>query len=549
MNMSVLEVSHLNSESAYWRTQEMLVLQQVTSLASKQLDTKIVFREILHLMSELLGLNRGRIILLEDNQKFGSIKYSYGLTKQEVERGRYAIGEGITGSVLQTGQTIIVQNIDEDQNFLGRTVKREHLPQEIVSFYAIPIQVNYITVGVLACHRIRMRRRMISDDLAILKILTTIISQILHMHQYIEKQTSVLTLQNDWLKKMFHSDSTRYGIVGKSQQVLKAITMIEQVSQANASVLLLGESGTGKELFARALHLASPRREEPFIKVNCAAIPDTLFESELFGYEKGAFTGAVNMRAGFFEQANGGTIFLDEIGEMPMQMQTKLLRTLQEGTLTRLGGKSEIKISVRVVAATNRDLAHEVQLGNFRQDLFYRLNVIPIQLPSLAQRRTDIPLLAMYFLNKTNQNNQKNVHLTQSALDQLQLHTWPGNIRELSNFIERLVLLTDRTIVDAEEIQFFLAQSKSDFLQKPAFHSSTPIKPSYMNQPDHSYMPQSTDQQFTIRPYAKADSHDMEALNCVLQQAGGNKTRAAQLLGMTARQFSYRLAKLNEQNV
>ena len=244
--------------------------------------------------------------------------------------------------------------------------------------------------------------------------------------------------------------------MGKSPQVLQAITTIEQVSQANASVLLLGESGTGKELFARALHLASPRREEAFIKVNCAAIPENLFESELFGHEKGAFTGAVGMRAGFFEQANGGTIFLDEIGEMPLPMQTKLLRTLQEGTLTRLGGKSEIKISVRVVAATNRDLAHEVNAGNFRQDLFYRLNVIPIQLPSLAERRSDIPLLAMYFLNKTNQANQKNLHLNQSALDQLQQHAWPGNIRELSNFIERLVLLSDKTIVNAEDIQFFL---------------------------------------------------------------------------------------------
>lgn len=546
MNISIQEISQLNSEAAYWRTQEMLVLQQVTSLASKQLDTKIVFREILHLMSELLGLNRGRIVLIEDNKKFGSIKHAYGLTPQEVERGRYAMGEGITGRVLQMGQTIIVQNIDEDQNFLGRTVKREHLPQKIVSFYAIPIQVNYITVGVLGCHRIRMRRRMMSDDLSILKILTTIISQILHMQQHIEKQTNALTLQNDWLKKMFHSDSTRYGIVGKSPQVLKAISTIEQVSQANASVLLLGESGTGKELFARALHLASPRREEAFIKVNCAAIPENLFESELFGHEKGAFTGAVGMRAGFFEQANGGTIFLDEIGEMPMAMQTKLLRTLQEGTLTRLGGKSEIKISVRIVAATNRDLAHEVNIGNFRQDLFYRLNVIPIKLPSLSQRKTDIPLLTMYFLNKTNQTNQRNIHLTQSALDQLQLHTWPGNIRELSNFIERLVLLCEKSLVDADDIQFFLSQNKAENIQlgnRSNFTNHTPQMS--MIQPFSSSYPY--DQQFAVRHYARADSHEKEDLMSALQRAGGNKTRAAQLLGMTARQFSYRLAKLNEQ--
>ncbi|WEH91599.1 GAF domain-containing protein [Acinetobacter soli] len=201
MSNNVNEVTQLNTETAYWRTQEMLLLQQVTSLASKQLNTQIVFREILHLMSELLGLNRGRIILLEDNKKFGSIKYAYGLTRQEVERGRYALGEGITGSVLEMGQTIIVQNIDEDHNFLARSVKRENLPQEIVSFYALPIQVDSKTVGVLACHRIRLRRRMMNDDLTILKILTTMISQILYMHQHIEDKTSALALQNDWLKK------------------------------------------------------------------------------------------------------------------------------------------------------------------------------------------------------------------------------------------------------------------------------------------------------------------------------------------------------------
>lgn len=545
MSNNVNEVTQLNTETAYWRTQEMLLLQQVTSLASKQLNTQIVFREILHLMSELLGLNRGRIILLEDNKKFGSIKYAYGLTRQEVERGRYALGEGITGSVLEMGQTIIVQNIDEDHNFLARSVKRENLPQEIVSFYALPIQVDSKTVGVLACHRIRLRRRMMNDDLTILKILTTMISQILYMYQHIEDKTSALALQNDWLKKMFHSDSTRYGIVGKSPQVLKAITTIEQVSQANASVLLLGESGTGKELFARALHLASPRREEPFIKVNCAAIPENLFESELFGHEKGAFTGAVGMRAGFFEQANGGTIFLDEIGEMPMPMQTKLLRTLQEGTLTRLGGKSEIKISVRVVAATNRDLAHEVNIGNFRQDLFYRLNVIPIQLPSLAERRSDIPLLAMYFLNKTNQNNQKNLHLNQSALDQLQQHTWPGNIRELSNFIERLVLLSDKSIVSSEDIQFFLTQNKAENIHLSSRrHHLAPIASAAFHMPYPAEMPNN----FSIRPYAKADSHEINELMTALERAGGNKTRAAQLLGMTPRQFSYRLGKMNEQS-
>ncbi|WP_444679277.1 sigma 54-interacting transcriptional regulator [Halomonas sp. E19] len=271
-----------------------------------------------------------------------------------------------------------------------------------------------------------------------------------------QARTESLRQQNRLLSRALASSASRYGIVGSSPRLLQAVTELEQVSDSTASVLLLGESGTGKELFARALHLASPRREAPFIKVNCAAIPETLFESELFGYERGAFTGAQSLRQGSFEQADGGTLFLDEIGELPLAMQTKLLRTLQEGSITRLGGKSELAIDVRLVAATNRHLEEEVARGAFRQDLYYRLNVIPIRLPSLAERSGDIPALALHHLNRINQANQRNVHLTGGALERLQAYPWPGNIRELGNVIERMVLLTDRAALEAEDVERFL---------------------------------------------------------------------------------------------
>jgi Nif-specific regulatory protein len=351
----------------------------------------------------------------------------------------------------------------------------------------------------------------------------------------VERKTRALEEHNDMLARELRIRRARYGIIGTSPALLRALVQVEKVANATASVLLLGESGTGKELFARALHLASPRRDRPFIKVNCAAIPDTLFESELFGHERGAFTGAVEARAGWFEQASGGTIFLDEIGELPAVLQTKLLRTLQEGTVVRLGGKREIRVDMRLVAATNRDLANEVAHGRFREDLFYRLNVVPITLPPLSERRSDIPDLVLHFLTQANQNNQRNVNLTQSAVSHLARQSWPGNIRQLANFIERLVLLASEGLLDIEDLRPML---EGAVVTVPVLRAPGPS----------SLLAHEREAAFramgSVRPYLPADSHDHEALRMALTQAGGNKTRAAQRLGLTERQFSYRWRKL-----
>ena len=256
--------------------------------------------------------------------------------------------------------------------------------------------------------------------------------------------------------------------------------------------------------------------------MNCSAIPDTLFESELFGHERGAFTGATQARSGWFEQANGGTIFLDEMGELPLPLQAKLLRTLQEGTLVRLGGTREVRIDVRLVAATNRDLATEVAAGRFRQDLYYRLNVVPIRLPSLRERRDDIHPLALHFLSRANQTHQRNVHLTPEAMSLLDTHPWPGNIRELGNVIERLVLLADQAAVGPTELARHLGQA--DAAPAPTMTTvrvATPL----------------------VREYQPAQSHTPDQLAQVLAQHGGNQSRAAQSLGLTLRQFAYRLKK------
>lgn len=517
-------------------------MREVVGLIGKSLASGVVLREMLHLMSELIGLNRGRIVLNDPadgppNSAIGAsrICFAYGLTLAEMARGVYAKGEGITGRVLVTGQPVLVQDIDAEPLFLARAVTRDQLPHETVAFIAQPIKVNSLTVGVLACHRIRSRQRHLSDDMALLQILATLAGQVLQLQSLLQEKTQALESRNALLTHALDAAAVRYGIIGTSSALLQAIDELERVSQAQASVLLLGESGTGKELFARALHLSSQRRDAPFIKVNCAAIPDTLFESELFGYERGAFTGAASARVGWFEQANHGTIFLDEIGDMPLAMQTKLLRTLQEGTIVRLGGKAEIKVDVRLVAATHRDLETDVAKGSFRRDLFYRLNVIPIRLPSLRERREDIHTLAIHFMNRANQANQRNVYLSADALQRLEEHPWPGNIRELGNVIERLVLLADGPMVSASELERFLPSdaggTSSASSAAPAL-SGTPVHPL----PSPYAAP-------LVRNYLPAHSHTLEELQSALAQHHGNQSRAAQALGLTVRQFAYRLRK------
>jgi Nif-specific regulatory protein len=516
-----------------WHAQELLLMHEVMSLVGRSIAPERVLREMLHLMSELLGLNRGRLVLadaptegsvISHENRTASIKHAYGLTRTEIARGRYAWGEGITGCVLATGQPMIVQDIDREPQFLFKAVVRSQLPPETVAFLALPVVVNGQTIGVLACHRIRSRQRQLKDDLALLRVLGTMAGQLLQLEQLVAEQTRQLEARNAVLTRALDAHTARYGLIGRSPALLQALGELERVSQSQATVLLLGESGTGKELFARAVHLASGRHAQPFIKVNCSAIPETLFESELFGHERGAFTGAHSARPGWFEQANGGTIFLDEIGELPLAMQSKLLRTLQEGTLVRLGGQRELRIDVRLVAATNRDLARDVQAGRFRQDLYYRLNVIPIRLPSLRERREDVSALALHFVSRANQAHQRNVYLTPDALARLQAHDWPGNIRELGNLIERIVLLADQALVTAAALERFMPEA----LAAP----SGPEIP--------RALPMSN---ANVREYQSGRSHSVQALNDALLRHQGNQTQAAQSLGLTLRQFGYRLRK------
>jgi Nif-specific regulatory protein len=313
------------------------------------------------------------------------------------------------------------------------------------------------------------------------------------------------------------------GIIGESVKLKLAIKTAKLAADTEASVLLNGESGTGKERFARMIHFNSPRRDQPFIAINCAAIPENLLESELFGHEKGAFTGAVQRNIGKFEAADGGTLFLDEIGDMSFDLQSKFLRTLQEGVVQRVGSNITTPVNVRIIAATHKDLQKAIQNSEFRLDLYYRLNVIPIELPPLRDRDGDIPLLAVYFLNRANQRHRRNVSLDTSAFNSLNSYHWPGNIRQLENVIERLVILSEKDRITAAVLEPMLDQ-ESDFSK------------TLTNISDNIF--------FQNRPYNRVNAVDREKIIKTLDECRGNKTTAAIRLGLTPRQLQYRIQKL-----
>jgi Nif-specific regulatory protein len=519
--------------------EELLVVREAVALLGKSQDEAHVVREILHLLSEFLGLNRGRVVLPDPETGELRIVHAYGLTQDEIARGKYLPGEGITGRVMTGGQTAIVQDVDAEPLFLFRAVARENLPPETVSFIALPLEQGGLVIGVLGVHRLRERPRPLARDQQVLKIAATLITHVILLNEFIRERTGRLESENRELKWALTKDLSTYGsfgIVGESLQLRRALKQIEQVAQSEATVLLLGESGTGKELFARALHLSSQRRDAPFVKVNCGAIPENLVESELFGYEKGAFTGAIGSRPGYFEQADNGTLFLDEVGDLPLAMQVKLLRVLQEHSIQRIGARKEVPVNVRIVAATNQDLQLLVSQGKFRLDLFYRLNVIPVRLPALRERADDIRHLVRYYLNQLDQGYQRNVNITPEAMQRLSDHPWPGNIRQLRNVLERLILLAENATIGEREVSaVLLAETHSQMqIQMP----SPPTPPAFASPPMSGI---ASPPAAGVRAYHPVQESDRAAIEAALAETSGNKSRAAQKLGLTLRQFNYRM--------
>jgi two-component system response regulator AtoC len=345
----------------------------------------------------------------------------------------------------------------------------------------------------------------------------------------------------------------KYGLVGHSTEMHGIFAIIEKVADSPTTVLITGESGTGKELVAKALHEHSSRKGEPFIKINCAAIPKNLMESELFGYEKGAFTGATSSKPGRFELANGGTLFLDEIGEIPVEMQVKLLRAIQESEFERVGGLKTIKVDVRLITATNRDLEAEIKNGNFREDLYYRLNVVPLQIPPLRKRSGDIPLLVRHIIKKFNERLKKNItSLADDALSALEAHAWPGNIRELENVLERTILFTKGERVERADLQLSsnpASEPPPPLMPRTATTSGVmaPITDDDLDDDADGVVGESSGQSSgSLKDIVRAETSrvERELIVKALEETGGNVTQAARLLKISRKSLQMKMKEL-----
>ena len=506
---------------------EVQALYSIVKLIGSAVHLDTALSSILKVLHDTLRMERATLALLDESGRHLVIRASYGLSVEEEQRGIYGLDEGIYGQVFSTASPFVVPDVHSEPLFLNRTGSRAKITKETISFIGVPVELTGKTVGVLSVDRLFGSDISFEEDVRFLTVLAALIAQFLNLHRAIRQDRELLVQENLSLKEKLHGRYHRHQIIGQSKAMQEVYWSIERVAPSNATVLLLGESGTGKELVARAVHDASGRKNNPFIKVNCAALPENLLESELFGHEKGAFTGASVMRIGRFEQADGGTIFLDEMGELPLLLQAKLLRVLQEKQFERLGASRTQSVDVRIIAATNVNLEQAVAQGSFRNDLYYRLNVVPLSMPPLRKRRDDIPLLLDHFLRVSNKRNEKTLRMSREFLDFLTVYDWPGNVRELQNLVERLVILTVGDVLRVEDL------------------------PEYMTRPGSGWIPPALEP--VVTPQIAAPGLDCsrkslrdlerEQVESALNRNGWVQSRAARELGLTQRQMGYRMKK------
>jgi Nif-specific regulatory protein len=484
------------------------VFLEVSKVLNSSFELEKNLSRTMRVLGDFLEMERGSVFLLDHNTKELRIVAAHGLTKEQIERGKYRIGEGIVGRVMEKGSPMVIPNVGNEPLFLNKTGSR--LGKEGISFLCVPIKFKGDSIGVLSVDKIFKDKAItINEDIRVLEILASIIAQYVILWKHYKESEQ----ERENLKRELKGKYSLPNIIGNSDKMQEIFEAVHRVADSKATVILYGESGTGKELIAKAIHYMSQRAKYPFIKFNCASIPEGLLESELFGHEKGAFTGAVSLRKGRFELAHGGTILLDEVGDLPINLQPKILRVLQEREFERVGGEKTIKVDVRLIAATSRNLENLVLKGKFREDLYYRLNVVPIFVPALRERKEDIPLLVEFFLIKFNQENNKNVSISTEALRILVDYHWPGNVRELENTIERLVVMSVSTVITPSAL------------------------PMNMKLPSH--------EEVLKKESLKAGIEDIEKSSIfeALEKCGWVQARAARLIGLTPRQIGYKMKK------
>jgi len=491
---------------------ELTTLYEVAKLASSSLDLDATLNSILHALSVFLEMKRGTLTLLDRTTGVLEVKASYGLSAGEMKRGKYRVGEGVTGKVFETGKPFIVPDVKNEPLFLNRTGSRGDIRKENISFIGVPVKVRNKVIGVLSVDKLFSVDINYEEDVRLLNVVASIIGQTVMLHQMIINDKQKLVLENSRLKDELGRRYSLPNIIGGTDTMQEVFHTVEVVSKSRSTVLIRGESGTGKELIAKAIHYQSPRSKGPFVKFNCAAIPEGLLESELFGHEKGAFTGAIATKKGRFEMANGGTIFLDEIGDLPLSLQPKILRVLQEREFERVGGDRTIKADIRIIAATSRNLEQYLEMGTFREDLYFRLNVVPIFIPPLRDRREDIPELVDCFVKKFCRESGKELLFTEGALSSFLGYSWPGNVRELENVIERTVVMTSKKIIDSSDVKLVTVSIPQ--AEQPAGGLTRAVC-----------------------------DIELKSLTGALERTGWRQAAAARFLGISPRQIGYKIKK------
>jgi Nif-specific regulatory protein len=489
---------------------ELSTLMELTPVVSASAG----LAEVVEKLASRLGLAYATLTLLDRESGQFHIEEAHGLPSDSKEKTRYRPGEGIIGQVIETGQPILVPSVRSEPRFLHRALDRRRLEGRDFSYICVPIKVGDEVIGTLSAERHVGDEIPIEQDARVLTIISSMVALSVRQRQQALEERQRLAEENARLRSRLQNRKRPERLVGNDKRMLDLYDQIAQVGESDTTVLIRGESGTGKELVAQALHAASARRHRSFIKVNCAALPESILESELFGHERGAFTGAVTTRKGRFELADGGTIFLDEVGDFSPATQVKLLRVLQEREFERLGGTRSLQVDIRVLAATNRDLEALVRAGLFREDLYYRLNVFELTLAPLRERRSDILMLANHFVEKYSEKTSKNVRrISTPAIDMLMAYHWPGNVRELENCIERAVVMTTDDVIRAHHLPPTLQTAEAS----GTAHAGT--------------------------LQSALDSLERELLVDALKQHRGNRAAAARALGISERIMGLRVDK------